>query len=59
MHSPRHGVDEEGGEVERPSVLAGAVVVGVGVVVVVEAFPNGQERDEAVLGGAGGNSKDI
>ena len=52
MHPPCHGVDEEGGEVKRPSVLAGAVVVRVGVVVVVEALADGQEGDQAVLGGA-------
>ena len=54
MPLPGHGVDEEGGEVERPAVLAGAVVVRVGVVVVVEALPDGQEGDQAVLGGTAG-----
>ena len=33
-----HAVDEEGREVEVPAVLTGRVVVGEGVVVVVEAL---------------------
>ena len=51
MDSPGHGVDEEGGEIERPAVLAGAVVVGVRVVVVVEPLADGEEGDEPVLRG--------
>ena len=34
----RHAVDEEGCEVDVPAVLTGRVVVGEGVVVVVEAL---------------------
>ena len=44
-----HAVDEQGGQVQSPAVLARAVVAGESVVVVVEAFANGTESDEEVL----------
>ena len=40
MHLPCHGIDEEGGQVERPPPLTRAVVMREGVVVVVEALAN-------------------
>ena len=38
-----HGVDEPGGHVDAEAPLAGAVVVGEGVVVVVPPFAHGQQ----------------
>ena len=42
LPQPGHGVDEAGGEVQAEPPLAGAVVVGEGVVVVVVALADGQ-----------------
>ena len=43
LSQPGHGVDEPGGDVQPESPLTGAVVVGEGVVVVVEALTPGQQ----------------
>lgn len=49
LAEPGHGVDEDGGEVEAPAQLAGGVVPGEGVVVVVEALADGADDDGEVL----------
>ena len=43
LSQPGHGVDEPGGHVQPESPLTGAVVVGEGVVVIVEALTPGQQ----------------
>ena len=49
-----HAVNEVGGEVERVPPLAGAVVHGKGVVVVVEALTTNHKRDRRILGRVNG-----
>ena len=42
-----HAVDEERGEVDVPAVLTGRVVIGEGVVVVVEALACNRSRESS------------
>ena len=48
-------MDESGGEVEVEAPLAGAVVIGEGVMVVVEPFTQGHQADTHVLSWSNGS----